>query len=144
VTGRARQTQNTPPAWRGARLLSRPSLATARQTLHDRPQHRPEQFGRMAQPTQAQPHPGARAATDGRVNQARHPDHQEACQVREWVARTVQKWIADGLLPILCAGYGKRGVHLLREKDVKAFTPPPLGKRPKTEKPAPKKGKAKK
>jgi hypothetical protein len=58
----------------------------------------------------------------------------EAAAARGWVVRTVQKWITDGLLPVVCAGHGKRGVYLLREKDVKAFTPPPRG-RPAKEKP---------
>jgi predicted site-specific integrase-resolvase len=64
----------------------------------------------------------------------------DAAQRRGWVVRTVQKWIMDGLLPVVCAGKGKRGVYLLREEDVTAFTPPARG-RPKKD--APKKSGAK-
>ena len=55
----------------------------------------------------------------------------EAAELRGWVVRTVQKWIADGLLPVVCAGDGRRGVYLLRVKDVKTFTPPTRGPKPK-------------
>ena len=51
-----------------------------------------------------------------------------AAALRGWRVRTVQKWIADGLLPAVCAGKGRRGVYLLREKDVRAFTPPTRGR----------------
>jgi hypothetical protein len=44
--------------------------------------------------------------------------------------RTVQKWILDGAIPVFVVGTGKRTVYLLRESDVKAFNPPPMG-RPK-------------
>ena len=47
----------------------------------------------------------------------------EAAKMRGCAVRTVQKWVADGILPALCAGKGRRGVYLLR-----AFTPPPRGR----------------
>ncbi|WP_439622334.1 helix-turn-helix domain-containing protein [Gemmata sp.] len=50
--------------------------------------------------------------------------------------RTVQKWIADGLLPVVVAGGGMRTVYLLRAADVKGFTPPPMG-RPRKDATAP-------
>jgi excisionase family DNA binding protein len=59
---------------------------------------------------------------------------EEAASFHECEPRTVQKWIKDGLIPVLRAGPGQRCVYLLREKDVKAFTAPPMG-RPKKEKP---------
>jgi excisionase family DNA binding protein len=46
-------------------------------------------------------------------------------------ARGVQKLILDGHLPAVVAGAGRRAVYLVRESDVKAFTPPPMGRPPK-------------
>lgn len=63
----------------------------------------------------------------------------EACALRGWNVRTVQKWIADGRLEVVCAAEGRRNVYLLRRSDVEAFTEPPRGPKPKDEGPPPKK-----
>lgn len=58
----------------------------------------------------------------------------EAAARLDVAERTVQKWIQDGLLPVVVAGGGMRTVHLVRLADVKAFEPPPRG-RPHKEEP---------
>lgn len=42
--------------------------------------------------------------------------------------RGVQKLIADGRIPVVIAGTGRRIVYLIRAVDVKKFTPPPRGR----------------
>lgn len=54
----------------------------------------------------------------------------EAANRRRWAVRSVQNWIMAGLLRVVCAAEGRRGVYLLRIKDVDAFTPPLRGRPP--------------
>lgn len=57
--------------------------------------------------------------------------------VDDWAAelgrttRAVQRWIARGLIPAFVVGAPPRQTYLLRVADVKAFTPPPVGRPPK-------------
>lgn len=81
------------------------------------------------------------------ISEVRRSDYglmtvEEAAARRGWAVRTVQKWILDGLLPVVCAGHGKRGVYLLRQKDVDGFEPPARGRPPKADAPV-RKGKRK-
>jgi hypothetical protein len=46
---------------------------------------------------------------------------------RGWAVPTVQRWIQRGLLPVVVVGDGRNRKHLLREVDVDAFSPPPMG-----------------
>ena len=64
----------------------------------------------------------------------------DAAATKGWAVRSVQNWIAAGLIPFVRAGTGRRCVYLLREEDVKTFIPPARG-RPPAKKPAAK-GKA--
>jgi excisionase family DNA binding protein len=52
----------------------------------------------------------------------------EAAQRRGWSVSAVQKWIADGRLPAVVAGGGRRTVYLLRVRDVDRFVPPKRGR----------------
>jgi hypothetical protein len=74
-------------------------------------------------------------------------DVADAAAKHRVTVRSVQRWIEAGLIPVLAAGPKGRRVYLLRESDVKAFNPPPMGRRPKPKpekKPAAKKGKSRK
>ena len=59
----------------------------------------------------------------------------EAATRRRLKVRSVQNWIAAGLLPVVCAGTSRRRVYLLRIKDVDAFKPRPRGRPPAEKKP---------
>lgn len=52
---------------------------------------------------------------------------EEAAAARGWAVRTVQRWIADDLLPAVAVGEGRNRKHLLAAADVDAFTPPARG-----------------
>jgi|GEM_PF-2955395 len=67
----------------------------------------------------------------------------DVCAEKGLAPKTVQNWINAGLLPVVVVGSGRSAKFLLREEDVKAFTPPARG-RPAKEKSDPKKGKPKK
>lgn len=54
----------------------------------------------------------------------------DAAERRGWSVSAVQKWVQAGLIPVVVAGGGMRSTHLLRIKDVDAFTPPPRGRPP--------------
>jgi hypothetical protein len=54
----------------------------------------------------------------------------DAASRRGWTVRTVQNWIALGLIAAVRAGTGQRAVFLLRTADVDKFVPPLRGPRP--------------
>ena len=51
-----------------------------------------------------------------------------AARLGRCTARSVQNWIADGLLPVVIASSGRRSVFLVREKDLASFTRPTRGR----------------
>lgn len=53
---------------------------------------------------------------------------KDAAERRGWSVKSVQNWIAAGLIPCAVAGGGMRTVFLLRLADVDAFTEPPRGR----------------
>lgn len=58
---------------------------------------------------------------------------EEAAKRLKAAARTVQKWIADGLLPVHSVGGGM--VYLIREADLKKFVRPKMGRPAKPDSP---------
>ncbi|MFO0806015.1 MAG: helix-turn-helix domain-containing protein [Gemmataceae bacterium] len=56
----------------------------------------------------------------------------EVAERLECSLSAVQKWAAAGLLPVVVAGSGSRRTYLVREKDLKGFTRPTMG-RPRIE-----------
>lgn len=56
----------------------------------------------------------------------------EVAERLECSLSAVQKWTASGRLPVVVAGSGSRRTYLVREKDLKGFTRPPMG-RPRKE-----------
>lgn len=53
---------------------------------------------------------------------------EEAAEIRGVDVRTVQRWIAAGSIPAVVIGSGKRAAYLVREKDVRAFSPNAVGR----------------
>lgn len=51
-----------------------------------------------------------------------------ACARKGWAVPTAQKWVQKGLLPVVVIGTGRSAKHLVRPRDVDAFTPPPRGR----------------
>ena len=53
---------------------------------------------------------------------------EDAAALKGVTPRSVQRWIADGLLPAIQAGSGNKLVYLLRRRDVERFTVPARGR----------------